>query len=38
MESIRIAICDDETFYREELEKLISVYGNEYETDGRCLG
>lgn len=33
MESIRIALCDDEAFYREELEKLISVYGNEYETE-----
>ena len=33
MESIRIAICDDEEYYREELKKLISVYGNEYETD-----
>lgn len=33
MEAIRIAICDDEAYYREELQKLISVYGNEYETN-----
>ena len=29
MKPIRIAICDDEEFYRNELEKMISVYGNE---------
>lgn len=33
MRTIRIAICDDEEFYRNELEKLVSVYGNEAEAD-----
>lgn len=33
MRCIEIAICDDEEFYRIELEKLISTYGNEYETE-----
>lgn len=33
MGTIRIAICDDEEFYRKELEKLIQVYGNEAEAD-----
>ena len=31
METIKIGICDDETFFREELEKLVSVYANESE-------
>lgn len=33
MNPIRIAICDDEEFYRSELEKLVNVYGNEAEAD-----
>lgn len=33
MGTIRIGICDDETYFREELEKLISVYANEAEHD-----
>lgn len=33
METIRIGICDDETFFREELDKLVSVYANEAEQD-----
>ncbi|MBP3678255.1 MAG: response regulator transcription factor [Agathobacter sp.] len=33
METIRIGICDDEDFFREELEKLVSVYGNDAEHD-----
>lgn len=32
MKEIKIAICDDEEFYQKELEKFISVYGNEAET------
>ena len=31
MEAIRIGICDDEDFFREELEKLVSVYGDSDE-------
>ena len=33
MRCIQIAICDDEEFYRIELEKFVSTYGNEYETE-----
>lgn len=33
MRAIRIAVCDDEEYYRTEMEKLISVYGNESETE-----
>ena len=33
MRQIQIAVCDDEEFYRDEMEKLVSVYGNESETD-----
>ena len=33
MRCIQIAICDDEEFYRSELEKLISTYGNEFQTE-----
>lgn len=33
METIKIAICDDEDFFREEMEKLVSVYGNDAEHD-----
>lgn len=33
METIRIGICDDEDFFREELDKLVSVYANEAEHD-----
>ena len=33
METIRIGICDDEIFFREEIEKLVSVYANEAEHD-----
>lgn len=33
MNPIRIAICDDEEFYRNELEKLVNVYGNEAEAE-----
>lgn len=33
MEVIRIGICDDEDFFCEELEKLVSVYGNDAEHD-----
>lgn len=33
METIRIGICDDEDFFREELEKLVSVYGNDGDSD-----
>ena len=29
MPNIRVAVCDDEEFYREELSKLIVIYGNE---------
>lgn len=29
MHEMRIAVCDDEEFYRSELEKMIAVYGNE---------
>ena len=29
MPEMRIAVCDDEEFYRDELEKMITVYGNE---------
>lgn len=32
-ETIRIGICDDEEFFREELDKLVSVYANETEQD-----
>ena len=32
MREIQIAVCDDEEYYRDELEKLVSVYGNESET------
>lgn len=31
MELIRIGICDDETYFRDEIEKLVSVYANEAE-------
>ncbi len=31
METVRIGICDDESFFRGELEKLVSVYANETE-------
>lgn len=33
MEAIKIGICDDEDFFREELDKLVSVYANEAEHD-----
>lgn len=33
MRQIQIAVCDDEEYYRDELEKLVSVYGNESETE-----
>ena len=33
MKSIRIGICDDELFFREEMEKLVSVYANEAEQN-----
>ena len=33
MRSIQVAICDDEEFFRDELETFISVFGNEYHTD-----
>lgn len=33
MQPIRIAVCDDEEFYCKELEKMVSVYGNETETE-----
>lgn len=33
MDIIRIGICDDEDFFREELDKLVSVYSNEAEHD-----
>ncbi len=33
MRQIQIAVCDDEEFYRNELEKMLSVYGNETDTD-----
>ena len=29
MPEMKIAVCDDEEFYRNELEKMITVYGNE---------
>ena len=29
MPEMRIAVCDDEEFYRVELSKMITVYGNE---------
>ena len=29
MPEMRIAVCDDEEFYRDELSKMITVYGNE---------
>ena len=29
MPNIRVAVCDDEEFYREELSNLIVIYGNE---------
>ena len=31
--SIQIAICDDEDFYCNELEKFVSTYGNEFEIE-----
>ncbi len=31
MDIIRIGICDDETYFRDEMEKLVSVYANEIE-------
>lgn len=33
MRPIQIAVCDDEEFYRDELAKMVSVYGNESETE-----
>ena len=33
MELIRIGICDDETYFRDEMEKLVSVYANEAENN-----
>lgn len=33
MRSIQIAVCDDEEYYCNELEKLVSTYGNEFETE-----
>lgn len=35
MNQLKVAVCDDDEYYREDLEKLISVYGNEYNTDIR---
>lgn len=29
---IKIAICDDEELFRSEMEKFVSVYGNESDT------
>ncbi len=33
MQAIDIGICDDELFFREEMEKLVSVYANEAEYE-----
>ena len=33
MSKIYIGICEDEKFFREEMEKMISVYANESESD-----
>ena len=33
MQTVKVAICDDEEFFREELEKLVSVYANEGEHE-----
>lgn len=30
---IKIAICDDEELFRSEMEKFVSVYGNESDTE-----
>lgn len=33
MDVISVAICDDEEFFREEMEKMVSVYANESEQE-----
>lgn len=33
MQTVKVAICDDEEFFRDELEKLVSVYANEGEHE-----
>ena len=33
MKAVRVAICDDEVYFLEELEKLVSVYANEEECE-----
>lgn len=33
MSELKIAVCDDEEFYRSEIDKLVSVFGNEYNID-----
>lgn len=32
-ETIRAAICDDEEFFRNELKKFVSEYGNEMDVN-----
>ena len=32
-ETIRAAICDDEEFFRNELKKFVSEYGNEMDIN-----
>ena len=29
-EDIKVAICDDEEFYRSQLDDMVSVYGNRH--------
>lgn len=33
MKTVKIAICDDEAFFREDMEKMVSVYANESEQE-----
>ena len=32
-EDIKVAICDDEEFYRSQLDDMVSVYGNEMDVN-----